>query len=113
MTTQAAPMLCRLTAADGTVLGTGQGVVDDHPDGDRLIVMALDTPGTLVARCLLGPVREVLVSFDGGEPCAARVERVFFHPRFGRACALRVPAEQPSEEAGRREDQPARRPQGA
>jgi hypothetical protein len=81
---------CRLTTADGTLLSTGQAVVDDQGGGDSLVIVALDTPGTVIERCLVGPVREVQVTLDDGPPHLARVERVFVHSRFGRACALRL-----------------------
>jgi hypothetical protein len=90
MATPAVQVMCRLESPDGQLLSTGQAMVDEPDSGERLVVMALDAPGTVVARCLLGPVREVQVTLGDDPPCKARVERVFFHPRYGRACALRL-----------------------
>src|SRR5688572_14319461 len=90
MVVQARETVCRLYTAAGTLLVSGRGVFDQGAGTDTLVVMALDAPGTLIQQCLLGPVREITISLDDGPPRAARVERVFFHPSYGRACALRL-----------------------
>jgi hypothetical protein len=82
--------VCRISMAAGRLLVSGRGLFDHGPGGDTLVVMALDAPGTLVQQCLLGPVRDVTITLDEGPPQAAQVERVFFHPTYGRACALRL-----------------------
>ena len=81
---------CFLYEPDGTPLAQGTcdwNVVDTLRDG---LAIVLDQPGRVIQRCLLGDVRRVWVHLRDGALLPTRVERIFFDPKRGRVCALRV-----------------------
>lgn len=79
---------CSLYEPDGTPLAAGTAHLTSGTSAWEALVAALDLPGRVVQRCLLGGVREIRVRLGDGVPMIARVERVFFDPKLGRVCAL-------------------------
>lgn len=88
MTTQR--LTCRLYELDGAHLADGTYRMETAPAAMTTLLVAVARPGPLIQRCLLGPVREVLVEFDCGARQRALVARVFFDRQLGRACELRI-----------------------
>lgn len=50
----------------------------------------LDHPGTVVQRCLLGPVGRVELRLPGGRLVPAQLVRAAFNATLGRTCTLQV-----------------------
>jgi hypothetical protein len=81
---------CQLYDANGMLLAAGTAQVRRVAAALEAVVTALDQPGHLVARCLIGGARDLRLALEGGTPLAARVERIYFDARMGRTCTLRV-----------------------
>ncbi len=86
-------LTCDLYEPDGGLLGRGTCRVHAEPDGTCTIAAVLDQPGHIVTRALLGPVEDVRVQLPGTVVLPAHIERIFFDPRQGRTCLLRVVGE--------------------
>lgn len=80
---------CELFEMNGNRLATGLANFLTGAGAWEAVITRFDEPGRLVQRCLLGPVRDLRVIIAGREPIEAKVERVFYDPKLGRACALR------------------------
>ena len=83
---------CWLSEPDGTLLCRGIAHLPTTPQTKEVRVTAVDRPGRLVHRCLLGPIQRIVLSLADGRCLPARVERLFFDPRLGRTCVLQVSA---------------------
>ena len=84
---------CRLVDAAGELVSGGLcQVLDRDARGTRVRVTALDRPGAVVQRCVLGALTTVVLQLADGEQLTARIERVDFDNREGRTCVLVVPA---------------------
>jgi hypothetical protein len=83
--------VCRLYSPTGKLLATERGVVDHGSAGDTLVVMPLASSNPRMDGGVLGGLREVWLALDKEQPRPARVQGVYSHPRFGRACVLRIP----------------------
>ena len=84
---------CRLVDAAGELVSGGLcQVLGRDARGTRVRVTALDRPGAVVQRCVLGALTTVGLQLAGGEPLTARIERVDFDRDAGRTCVLVVPA---------------------
>ena len=83
---------CYLFEPDGTLLTVGTARLRAALGAGEALVTALDQPGRLVQRCLLGNLQHVWVQLKDGALLPARVERVFFDPAAGRSCALHIAA---------------------
>ncbi len=81
---------CDLYEPDGTPLSAGTARLRPALAAWEAVVTALDRPGQVVQRCLLGGVQELHVRLDGAAPLTARVERVSYDPTLGRTCTLRL-----------------------
>lgn len=92
---------CHLYEPDGASLSTATCLFDDTPaplDAPPqslppvTVLTALDRPGRVVERCLLGPVGTVWLHLrdETGTLLPAEVEQVFFDPAAGRCCAVRL-----------------------
>lgn len=81
---------CRLSEPDGTLVSHGRvqrslsGALND------VIISGIDNPGRLINRCLIGPVRQVLLHLGDGPAHQALVHRVRFDPKLGRVCVLHL-----------------------
>jgi hypothetical protein len=80
---------CHLFEPDGTPLAAGTAEVDARAAIPTAVVTALDRPGRIVQRCLVGGLQRLRLQLDGGTPVAVLVERIVFDPRRGRVCTLR------------------------
>ena len=80
--------LCRIYDRDGSLLTLG--IAERGPEADTVRVTRLTKPGVVVQRFLVGRQRDVHIAFDGSAPVDARVDNVYFDPKHGRGCALRL-----------------------
>jgi hypothetical protein len=80
---------CRMVDALGQEICEGRVLASGAGDG-VVLIGALNRPGLVVQRCLLGGVRRVHIRFDDGRSLPATVEQVFLHPAFGRVCQARL-----------------------
>ena len=83
-----APTPCRIDEPDGTPLASGTAELEPSTATARIV--ALDRPGQLVQRCLLGGLRRVRLHLGDGACAPAEIERVFFDPAAGRCCTVRL-----------------------
>ncbi|MGD9892618.1 MAG: hypothetical protein AB7R89_27790 [Dehalococcoidia bacterium] len=81
---------CQLYESSGTFLANGTCELSGPLAPGTSVVMAVQVPGRVISRSLLGPVRRVRIKVGGGSPLPAHVERIFFDPKRGRALQLRV-----------------------
>jgi hypothetical protein len=81
---------CHLAELDGTPLASGALHQRCQELGERWVVVRLHRPGRMIERCLVGNLRQVLLSMDGGPPCRTELDRLSFDPRLGRVCVLRL-----------------------
>ena len=88
MTTEST--VCRLFDLDGTLIAVG--AVRDQAAQNEALVTMFDQPGRIVQRVLLGGLKELRVQFGGDTLRRALVDRVFYDPKLGRACALTLAA---------------------
>lgn len=88
--TPAEVLTCDLSEPDGQPLGRGVCRVHAAPDGSCTVAAVLDQSNRIVTRCLLGPVEAVEVQLPGAVTLHTKIERIFFDPRHGRTCLLRV-----------------------
>jgi hypothetical protein len=82
--------MCRLYAGTGRLLLTERGVIDRGSGGEMLVVLPISAPSTPAGRCPVDERQDVWLAVDTERPRMARVERIYTHPTFGRACVLRV-----------------------
>jgi hypothetical protein len=83
-------MACFLFESDGTPLAPGICHCTASETVRDALAIVLVQPGRVITRCLLGDVRRVWVHLRDGVLLPAQVERIFFDPKRGRICALRV-----------------------
>jgi len=81
---------CRLSEPDGILVSHGSATWPAHSAGAEVLLSDLDQPGQLIRRCLLGPLRQVVLHLSDGRHLQAVVERVRFDRRLGRVCVLRL-----------------------
>lgn len=84
----AQPLVCHLEELDGTPLAAGLARMDDATP--QATVTALDRPGRVVQRCLLGGLRDLRLRLGDAAPVPVRIERITFDPALGRTCTLRL-----------------------
>src|SRR5215211_8763599 len=89
---------CHLYEPDGAPLSAATCLLDDAPApaappaaaSPTVVLTALDRPGRVVERCLVGPARAVWLHLRDGTLLPGRLERVFYEPARGRSCAVRL-----------------------
>jgi hypothetical protein len=81
---------CRLEEPDGTPLAAGLARMQEA--SREALITALDLPGRVVQRCLLGGLHDVRLRLGDAAPVAAHLERIGFDPALGRTCTLRLVA---------------------
>jgi hypothetical protein len=90
MTNQPHP--CRLVDAQGTVVTAAQCHITPAAHAWEALVSSFDRPGQVVERCLLGYLRDIWVEFEDGVALPGRIERVYYDPKHGRVCRIRLSA---------------------
>lgn len=83
------PIPCTVYERDGTPLTDGRCVSAD-PAAGEVVVAALEQPGRVVARCILGGVQEVELHVAGAPRRSASIARLYMDPQLGRSCVLRL-----------------------
>lgn len=81
---------CWLYEPDGALLTAGLVRAWDATVPCRVLVVALDWPGQIVLRCLVGDVREVTLELSWGTCLPARVVHVRIDRTLGRTCELHL-----------------------
>lgn len=81
---------CYLYEPDGTPLSRGVAQIRSDTETTEAVVTALDNPGRVVQRLMLGSLHDLKVMLDDDAMHAARVKNVFFDPKAGRTCTLRI-----------------------
>jgi hypothetical protein len=89
---------CFLYEPSGHLLGAGYcaGTIAE-PDAGTVLMVVLDQPGRLVARSLVGPVRDIRLHHSDGTLVPARIARLYFDPRRGRICELLLDSPLPAQ----------------
>ncbi len=83
------PIPCTVYERNGTPLTDGRCISAD-PIAREVVVTALDQPGRVVARCILGNVQEVELQVAGAPRRSASITRLYMDPQLGRSCVLRL-----------------------
>ena len=82
---------CFLYEPNGQLLATGYCADAVLPmDAGTVLMVVLDRPGRLVARSLLGPVRDIRLQHADGTLVQGQIARLYFDPRRGRMCEVQV-----------------------
>jgi hypothetical protein len=87
----AEPRAWYLFDPEGHLLAHGRPRCDERVAAD-LLTLTLSRPGRLLQRCLLGGSRDLWLQPPSGDLLPVHVERLFFDPRAGRICVLRLKA---------------------
>ena len=87
---------CRLLDSKGTLVTAARCSIASAAGEWKAVVSTFDRPGQVVKRCLLGQLRNVLVQFEDGVTLGAEVERVYFDPKQGRTCTVRLSTAMPN-----------------
>jgi hypothetical protein len=82
---------CSLYEPGGQLLATGYCALADTAVGTGTVLMVvLDRPGRLMARSLVGQVRDIRLHHADGRVVQGQIARLYFDPRRGRMCELQV-----------------------
>ena len=81
---------CWLYEPDGAILTAGIVRAWDPTIPCQVLVVALDWPGQIILRCLVGDVRDVTLELEWGTCLPARVEQLRFDRTHGRTCELHL-----------------------
>ena len=81
---------CRLLEPDGTPLTSATYSILDVAPVCKAIVRAFDRPGRLIKRCVLDHLRDIRIQLANGAVVHGTVERVYFDPKHGRVCTVRL-----------------------
>ena len=81
---------CWLCEPDGVILTAGLIRAWDAAVPCRVLIVALEWPGQILRRCLVGDVRDVTLELEWGTYLPARVEALPFDRTLGRTCELHL-----------------------
>jgi hypothetical protein len=81
---------CHVYDRAGNELTGGSCLFEDESPAPEVVVTALDRPGQLIQRCLLGGMRELWLHLRDGRLVPGRLEQIYFQPDVGRVCVIRM-----------------------